>query len=345
MAKSGDGGLAPGFSIVTAPVIARLLAENINGCVEVVKSVYLAHAHGATVNPPSLFLRPPGTPNSRIIALPAQISEPWQVSGIKWVASYPDNICNGLPRASAALILNNIENGYPVVCMEGSLISAARTAASAVIAADHLVRTPRRALVLSIVGTGFIARSVYQFLLGTGWAIDHVRAYDITRSEAERFVTNVCRAEQHASVDVAPDLASAIREADLILFTTVSPKPYLHDSRLLEYHPAILHLSLRDIAPEIILQSCNIADDIDHVMRADTSLCLAEKLAGSRDFVTGTLADLIEGKCTADMNRTRIFSPFGLGVLDVAVGKWLYDLAVERSLQIEIPDFYGDLSR
>ena len=48
---------------------------------------------------------------------------------------------------------------------------------------------------------------------------------------------------------------------------------------------------------------------------------------------------------TADMNRTRIFSPFGLGVLDVAVGKWLYDLAVERGLQIEVPDFYGNLSR
>ena len=53
------------------------------------------------------------------------------LSGVKWIASYPDNHKIGLPRASAVIVLNDAEHGHPIACMEGSIISAVRTAASA----------------------------------------------------------------------------------------------------------------------------------------------------------------------------------------------------------------------
>src|SRR5262249_55739334 len=161
------------------------------------------------------------------------------------------NIRDGLARASAVLILNAADNGYPFACMEGSGISAARTAASAVLAGEYLMASGRHARTLAVVGTGFIARYVYRFLLGTGWTIDRVQAYDINPSEAKRFLSGTCLASQHLSVEVMPDLASAVRTADLVLFATVVDKPHVHDEHLFDHRPVVLHLSLRDLAPEL----------------------------------------------------------------------------------------------
>jgi len=33
---------------------------------------------------------------------------------LKWIASYPGNVQRGFPRASAVLVLNDYENGYPL---------------------------------------------------------------------------------------------------------------------------------------------------------------------------------------------------------------------------------------
>jgi ornithine cyclodeaminase len=46
----------------------------------------------------------------------------------------------------------------------------------------------------------------------------------------------------------------------------------------------VLHISLRDLAPEILLASANIVDDIEHCLKANTSPHLTEQLIGNRDF-------------------------------------------------------------
>ena len=92
----------------------------------------------------------------------------------------------------------------------------------------------------------------------------------------------------------------------------------------------MLHVSLRDLSPEIILGSTNIVDDVEHCLKADTSPHLAEQRLGNRDFVDGTLADVMDGRVALPADRPVVFSPFGLGVLDLAVGKHVYDV-VARS--------------
>ncbi|PYN50143.1 MAG: 2,3-diaminopropionate biosynthesis protein SbnB, partial [Candidatus Rokuibacteriota bacterium] len=233
----------------------------------------------------------------------------------------------------------------PFAILESSIISAARTAASAALAAHWLSGQSRRAHSLGIVGTGFIDRYVYEFLVDTGWTIEEVRLHDRSPLESEKFRNTACRLEQHRTVTVVPDVAQLVRACDLILFTTVASRPHITDATLFEHNPLVLHISLRDLAPEILLRSQNVVDDVEHVMKANTSPHLAEQKTGNRSFVTGTLADIMVGRRSVNRSRPIIFSPFGMGILDLAVGKWVYDQAVASGQALRLSDFFYETVR
>ena len=333
------------LSIINGKTAFDIVRAHRNECIDVVREAYLAHARGESVNPDSYFLRLPEKPDCRIIALPAYLGNGCGVAGLKWIASYPGNVARGFPRASAVLVLNSYETGYPFAICESSIISAARTAASAVLAAYWLGGQTRRVRSLGIVGTGLIARYVYDFLIDTGWTIEEVRLHDKSPLEAEKFSATACRSERHRAITVVPDVAQLLSTSDLIVFTTVASAPHITDFGLFEHNPLVLHLSLRDLAPEILLRSQNVVDDVEHVMKANTSPHLAERQTGDRSFVTGTLADIMLGRRSVDRSRPIIFSPFGMGILDVAVGKWVYDHAVAAGRDLRLSDFFYEVVR
>lgn len=333
------------LSIVNGKTVSDIIRSHRDECIEIVRDAYLAHARGQTVNPDSYFLRFPEKPDCRIIALPAYIGNGCGVAGLKWIASYPSNVRRGFARASAVLVLNDYDTGYPFAIIESSIISAARTAASAALAAYWLNGQSRRAPSLGIVGTGFIARYVYEFLVETGWEIDEVRLYDTSPQESEKFRKTACRAENHSTLTIVSDVAELVSASDLIVFTTVASTPHIVDPTLFERNPLVLHISLRDLAPEILLRSQNVVDDVEHIMKANTSPHLAEQKTGNRKFVTGTLADIMTGRRSVNRSRPIIFSPFGMGILDLAVGKWVYDQAVAADQDLRLSDFFHETVR
>ena len=103
-------------------------------------------------------------------------------------------------------------------------------------------------------------------------------------------------------------------------------------------------MSLRDICPNVILASQNIVDDIDHCLKARTSVHLSEMETGNRDFIAGTLVDVLENKVELD-HKPRIFSPFGLGILDLAVGDLVLEAAVSSGEAIAFPNFFSNSAR
>ena len=333
------------LSVINGKTVSDIVRAHRAECIDVVEHAYLAHAKGQCINPHSYFLRFPEKPDCRIIALPAFVGDGFAVAGLKWIASYPSNVQKGFPRASAVLILNSYETGYPFAILESSIISAARTAASAALAAYWLNGQSRKAQTLGIVGTGFIARYVYDFLVDTGWAIKEVRLYDKEPAESEKFKSTVCRGEQHSSITVVPHVTDLLTASDLVVFTTVASTPHIADQWLFDHNPLVLHVSLRDLAPEILLRSQNVVDDVEHVMTANTSPHLAEQVSGNRNFVTGTLAEVIQGQKSVNRSRPIIFSPFGMGILDVALGKWVYDQAVAAGEGQRISDFFFETVR
>jgi ornithine cyclodeaminase len=137
----------------------------------------------------------------------------------------------------------------------------------------------------------------------------------------------------------------AIRDSQLIVFATTARTPHVHDPALFDHAPHVLHISLRDLAPEILLCADNIVDDVDHCLTAETSPHLAERLTGNRHFVSGTLASLLDARVPLDRRRAAIFSPFGLGVLDLAVGRYVYEQAVARNSIVPVDNFFHERSR
>jgi ornithine cyclodeaminase len=332
------------FAVISGAEVQHALDGREEEVIALVDSAYRLHSAGEAVNPPSYFLRFPDRPSSRIIALPASIGGQVGVDGLKWISSFPENVAAGIPRASAVLILNDRETGYPFACLEASIISATRTAAMAALAAGRLSPAARPSRV-GFFGTGLIARYVHTFLTATGWSFDAIGVYDLSPDSAAGFSGYLVRSGAGGRVTVHDGPEQLIRSSDLVVFATVAGEPHVSEPAWFEHNPLVLHVSLRDLAPEILLGSTNILDDVEHCLKANTSPHLAEQLTGSRDFVHGTLDDVAAGRVTLPADRPVVFSPFGLGVLDLAVGKYVYDRVAGNGGLNVVDGFFHDMNR
>lgn len=312
--------------------------------IDLVRATYLQYRHGQANNPPSQFMTFPDHPGARMVALPAAIRGDRPVAGMKWISSYPSNVSHGLQRASAVLILNDPGTGLPYACIEGSRVSAARTAASAALAAAALNRGERRAGRMLFVGAGVIARYILEFLVADHWSIGRVLIYDTWAQSSAAFArhaSEACRLQ----ADTVPELERALAESDVVVFATSALAPHVIAPSPLPAGQTVLHVSLRDLAPELVRHAFNVVDDAEHCLTANTSLHLAAQQWGSANLVHSILGDLLSSEADLPQDRALVFSPFGLGVLDVAVGRLFLDAALESGRAHIMPSFLGDRRR
>jgi 2,3-diaminopropionate biosynthesis protein SbnB len=330
------------FDLVGGKAVKAILEDSPGRVVDVVQDAYLRHDDGETVNPDSYFLRFPDKPECRIIALPAYIALTGAgVAGLKWVSSFPGNVAEGRPRASAVLVLNDYATGYPIALLEAAGISAARTAASAALAARAIsVALPGDGTV-SVIGAGVIARTILSYLVHTGYPITELRVHDLDAGSAASLISFAV-GELAVPAARAVGLEHAL-DAQTVVTATTALTPYI--ARQLRPGQVALGISLRDYTPEVILAAQNYFDDVEHCMKAGTSAHLAEQASGGRAFVSGTLADLVRGRNLPGPDRGVVFSPFGLGVLDIAVGHYVLTAAREQGLAMAMPDFFGETRR
>jgi N-[(2S)-2-amino-2-carboxyethyl]-L-glutamate dehydrogenase len=307
-----------------------------------VRDTYLAHHQGRTINPNSYFLRFPDKPNARIIALPALLRGQPSVAGIKWIGSFPDNVTRNIPRASAVLLLNDFETGYPFACLEAAQISAVRTAASAVLGAQEL-HGSRSAGRVAVVGAGVISRNIVEFLRALDWTIDEVAVHDVVTGYAEKAAQHVDALGYRGSV--CDTIVDAVTDAEVVILATTAGEPYILDSAMFTPAQTVLNISLRDLGPDVIAASHNVVDDVEHCLNAGTSPDLAVRKFGHRAFIDGTLAQVLLGEITLGRDRPRVFSPFGLGVLDIAVGFEIFTIGTETGHVLAAPDFFAETAR
>ena len=331
--------------IIRHAEVRDVLAGREQEVVDAVRTAYLLHHEGASVLPHSTFLRLPSadgspTPN-RIIGLPAYLGGDSASAGMKWISSFPGNVQRGHDRASALMVLNSVETGHPMTVVEASLISAARTAASAALAAELLlppgVEPPSG---ITLIGCGVINLAILRYIRVLCPSVQHVVAHDRDLDRAAAFVHRCAQEFPGADVTAVSDPRKALGAQELVSFATTASTPHLELDPALP-NATVLHISLRDLGVGSILAHHNIVDDAGHACRENTSVHLAELATGHRDFVDGSLAELIvSGKpLQRDGSKHVIFSPFGLGVLDLAVGQLVRDAAVRNGLGVRVEDF------
>jgi N-[(2S)-2-amino-2-carboxyethyl]-L-glutamate dehydrogenase len=322
--------------------VASLLEGRETELLQIVKAAYETHSMGDSSVPHSLFLRFPDNPRNRIIALPAYLGADFGVAGIKWVSSFPANLEKGHDRASAVVILNSSETGRPQAILEGSIISAKRTAASAALAATYL--QDDKTDCAGIIGCGLISFEIVRFLSVACPEIRTLYVFDIYPGNAQEFKDQCRGISDRIEVIIAGDVNTVISKCRLISLATTAAKPHITDISAAAPGSTILHISLRDLSPGIILSCNNIVDDIGHVCRAETSIHLTEQVVGNRDFIRGTLADVTTGAIAArdNPNETVVFSPFGLGILDLALSKFVLELGLQPGLGTTIESFLPD---
>jgi ornithine cyclodeaminase len=330
---------AADFGVVSGPVVDHILAGRLPAAVEAVREAYLAHDRNETSNPHSVFLRTTPESRNRIIGLPAYLG-PVDTAGIKWISSVPGNIQRGTPRASAVVILNDSATGQPLVCIEGSMISAVRTAASAALCLESLVGS-RQTDRLGVVGTGAIAHMVLRVLAALGWRIRGLDLHDLDDGRARAFARRASALLPDCVVEVTADVEAVTRRSSSLLVTTTASAPHLTDPGWFRAGSTVLHLSLRDLGVDVLCASRNIVDDREHVLRERTSLHLATMQRPDDLTIDGTIADLLLNRLEPRPDVPTVVSPFGLGILDIAVARLVFDLATAENSVVTVPDFFA----
>lgn len=111
-----------------------------------------------------------------------------EVYSFKYVNGHPNNTAKGLQTVAAFGLLARVDNGYPLMLTEMTLLTALRTAATSAMAARHLA--PRDARVMAMIGNG--AQAEFQALaMKAVVGIEEVRLYDIDAAATAKVARNL----------------------------------------------------------------------------------------------------------------------------------------------------------
>lgn len=137
-----------GLTYLDRASVRRLLPD-VAGRVDALDRTYRAMARGRVENPPKLGVHP--REDAFLHAMPAYLADD-DVTALKWVGAYPGNPAHGLPYISGLIVLNDSGTGLPLAVMDGSEITAVRTAAASGVSIRHLAHPGWRRV--AILGYG-----------------------------------------------------------------------------------------------------------------------------------------------------------------------------------------------
>lgn len=266
----------------------------------------------------------------RINCLPATLMEE-KICGMKWVSVFPENpSLYGVQNLSAVILLSEIEKGFPLCFMDGTLCSNVRVAAVGAIAAKHLaIKYPEK---IGFIGVGEQAK---MHLTGMKSVFPGLKTCQIggrSDTEEDTFINEM----QHLfpDMDFVPartDLEKAVDDADIIVTATTAYSPLLKASSM-KRGAFYSHIGGWEDEYEVALQCEKIVcDDWETVKHRDQTLAImySEGKLNDND-IYANLADIVTGIKTGRTSPSEriYFNAVGLSYIDISIAFQMYKKAI-----------------
>jgi alanine dehydrogenase len=171
--------------------------------VEAVRAAFIAYARGEWTMPPKVYVT--NYPAGDFRAMPALGAGH---ALLKWVTSFPGNPLQGLPTVTGVVLVSDAENGQLRAVLDAASVTALRTGAAAVLAAETLGRAD--SVTASVIGSGVNGRAAARTFLARGRPVS---VWDVNEGRAKHVA-------QELGAQLAPSLEEALA-ADLLV--TVTP--------------------------------------------------------------------------------------------------------------------------
>jgi alanine dehydrogenase len=282
--------------------------------VEAVGTAFVEHARGEWQMPPKVYVDAP--PDGDFRAMPASGGG---YAVLKWVTSFPNNPARALPTVMGVVLLSDAETGELRAILDAGAVTALRTGAAAVLAAETLARpTPAPA---SVIGCGVNGKAVARTFLARD---RQVLLWDARPNQAD-----VAMAELGEGTEVASDLADALA-ADIVATVTSAQEPLFHDGAL----HAGQHVSLMgadgpgkaEIAVDELLRARIVVDEWEQASHNGDVAAAYEAGRLRRDGVAELGRVLLgEEPGRTDEHEITVFDSTGLAVQDLAVTRAVFE--------------------
>jgi alanine dehydrogenase len=289
---------------------------------EAVRNAFVAYARGEWTMPPKVYV--PAYPAGDFRAMPA-------LGGghalLKWVTSFPGNPAEGLPTVTGLVLLSDASNGLLKAALDAGAVTALRTGAAAVLAAETLGRED--AQTAAVIGAGVNGEATAQTFVARGR--QRVLLWDVDRSRAESVAGRI-------GADVAGSREEALA-ADLLVTVTPGRDVVLEEGSL----QAGQHASLMgadgpgksEIAAAELARVRVFCDDWEQASHNGDLVHGVEADVLSRDDVVqlgDVLAGDAQGRTTSD--DITVFDSTGLAIQDLAIALAAVERAGDLDLQL-----------
>jgi ornithine cyclodeaminase/alanine dehydrogenase-like protein (mu-crystallin family) len=245
---------------------------------------------------------------------------------LKWVTSFPGNPALGLPTVTGLVLLSDAADGSLRAALDAGAVTALRTGAAAVLAAETLGR--RDAETAAVIGAGVNGRAAAKTFLARGrsvvlWDVDEHRA----RASADELGADLARSREEA---LAADLVVTVTPGHEILLPEGSLQPGQHVSLMGADGPGKAEIAVGELARVRVF--CDDWEQASH--NGDLVHAVTSGVLGRDDVVQ--LGDVLAG--TAEGRRSdrdiTIFDSTGLAIQDLAVAL----AAMERAGDLDLPE-------
>lgn len=261
------------------------------------------------------------------------------VIGLKAVTFFPGNEGTELDTHQGAVLLYDGKNGRMMAIVDGTSITALRTAAVSGAATKALAREDSTSL--AILGSGVQAATHLQAMLKSR-PIEHVKVFSKTQAQAERFATAATK-RHSIPVEAAPSAKDAVTGADIICTTTSASEPVLLGDWLTPgVHINAIGTSVafaRELDGLAVQRSRLYVDRRESALNEAGEFILAKKEGlVDDDHIVGEVGEVLAGKIqgrTSDEEIT-LFKSVGLAIEDLAAAKHVYDKAVANGMGMAI---------